>query len=384
MPRRRVRDPWAILCLLLALLLPSCKEKPRPAPSPPTVTVAQPSERLVTDHLDLTGNTQAIITVQLVARVAGYLEKVLFVDGQFVKKGQLLFLIQQDTYKDALQQAEAAILQQQAQLVYASAQFDRYSELFARKAAAQSDVDNWRYQRDSAGANLKNAEAARDLAMLNLTYTEVRSPFDGRMDRRLVDPGNYVGSGQVTVLASVNQTNPIYAYFTISDSDLARLMGARWRPGTARVQKWPVSMGVLNEKGYPHEGFLDFASISLTATNGTLLLRGIFQNTDGSIMPGVYVRLRVPLKERRALLVPQQAIGYDQQGAFVLVANPQNTVERRGVGVGFLVDHMRVVEQGLAPKDWVVVAGTQKAIPGRQVTPERQVPTPPAASEATR
>jgi RND family efflux transporter MFP subunit len=324
------------------------------------------------------------MTVQLVARVAGYLEKVLFMDGQFVKKGQLLFLIQQETYKDALQQAEAAILQQQAQLAYTSAQFDRYSELFARKAAAQSDVDNWRYQRDSARANLESARAARDLAMLNLTYTEVRSPFDGRMDRRLIDPGNYVGSGQVTVLASVNQTNPIYAYFTISDSDLARLMGARWRPGTARVQKWPVSMGVLNEKGYPHEGFLDFASISLTATNGTLLLRGIFQNTDGSIMPGVYVRLRVPLKERRALLVPQQAIGYDQQGAFVLVANPQNTVERRGVGVGFLVDHMRVVEQGLAPKDWVVVAGTQKAIPGRQVTPERQVSTPPAASEATR
>ena len=384
MTRIRARNPWAILCLLLALLLPSCKEKPRPAPSPPAVTVAQPLERIVTDHLDLTGNTQAIMTVQLVARVAGYLEKVLFMDGQFVKKGQLLFLIQQETYKDALQQAEAAILQQQAQLAYTSAQFDRYSELFARKAAAQSDVDNWRYQRDSARANLESARAARDLAALNLAYTEVRSPFDGRIDRRLVDPGNYVGSSQVAVLASVNQTNPIYAYFTISDSDLARLMGARWRPGTARVQKWPVSMGVLNEKGYPHEGFLDFASISLTATNGTLLLRGIFQNTDGSIMPGVYVRLRVPLKERRALLVPQQAIGYDQQGAFVLVANPQNTVERRGVGVGFLVDHMRVVEQGLAPKDWVVVAGTQKAIPGRQVTPERQVSTPPAASEATR
>jgi RND family efflux transporter MFP subunit len=346
------------------------------------VAVTLPLERLVTDHLDLTGNTQAIMTVQLVARVSGYLEKVLFRDGQFVKKDQLLFLIQQNTYQYALRQAEAAILQQQAQLEYASAQYDRYSELFKRKAAAQSDVDNWRYQRDSARANLESSRAARDLAILNLTYTEVRSPFDGRMDRRLVDPGNYVGSGQVTVLASVNQTNPIYAYFTISDSDLARLMGARWKPGMTHAQKWPVHMGILNEKGCPHEGLLDFASISLTPTNGTLLLRGIFQNQDGLILPGIYVRLRVPLAERRALLVPQQAVGYDQQGPFVLVVNAQNTAERRSVRVGFLVDHLRVIEEGLTPKDWVVVVGTQKAFPGRRVTPERQAPPSPRPEAA--
>lgn len=350
------------MCLLLALLLPSCKEKPKVVPPPPAVTVVQPLQRMATDHLELTGNTQAIMSVQLVARVAGYLEKVLFQDGQFVKKNQALFLIQQNTYQYALQQAEAAILQQQAQLAYAAAQFDRYTELFARKAAAQSDVDNWRFQRDSARANLENARAARDLAVLNLQYTEVRAPFDGRMDRRLVDPGNYVGSGQVTALSSINQTNPIYAYFTISDADLARLMGVRWKPGTAHAQKWPISMGVLNEKGYPHQGLLDFASISLSATNGTLLMRGIFKNPDGAILPGMYARLRVPLKQVKALLVPQQAIGYDQQGAFVLVVNPQNTVERRGIGVGFQVDHMRVVQKGLTPNDWVVLSGTQKAI----------------------
>jgi len=379
--RRQMRGTagWAIVCLLLALPFPSCKEKPHQAPPPPAVTVAHPIERRVTDRLELTGNTQAVRTVQLRARVAGYLEKVLFQDGQFVKKDQLLFLLQQNTYQDALKQAEAAISLQKAQLEYASAQFARYSELLSRKAASQSDVDNWRYQRDSAHANLENAQASRDLAMLNLGYTEVRAPFDGRIDRRLVDPGNLVGASDATVLASVNQTNPIYVYFTISDSDLARLMGeARWRPGMGHAL---VSMGVLNEKGYPHEGTLDFASISLTSTTGTLQMRGVFPNPDGRVMPGLYARLHVPLAEKNALLVPQEALSYDQQGVFLFVVNAQNTVERRGLKIGFLVAHMRVVEEGLTPKDWVIVVGIQKAIPGHQVTPERQGASPPLAPQ---
>ena len=372
-PRLIRRVLTCVLCLMFGVYVGACKEKTPPPPPPPTVTVAQPVQRTVTDYLELTGNTRAIKAVQLVARVAGYLDKVFFQDGQFVKEGQLLFLIQQNTYQDNLRQTEAAILQQKARLEYAEIQLARYSKLVQEKAASQTDVDNWRYQRDSAQANLQAAEAQRDLAKLNLGYTEVRSPFDGRIDRRQKDPGNLVGSGENTVLAEINQINPIYVYFNISDADLARLIGeTHWTPGQARAVKWPVLGGLLTEKEYPHKGQLDFASISLTSTTGTLLMRGVFSNPDGKILPGLYARVHVPVKEGPAFLVPQEAIGYDQRGSYVLMVNENNVVQRSSVRIGTLVDHLRVVEEGLTGNEWVVIRGVQKAIPGRQVTPERE------------
>jgi len=382
-PKRRTSRPIrqifvCLMCLLLTVYLVACKEKPSPPPPPPTVTVVQPVQRTVTDYLELTGNTQAVKTVQLVARVSGYLERVFFQDGQIVKKGQPLFLIQQNTYQDTLRQNEAQILLQKVQLDYAEKQLIRYSNLLEQKATSQENVENWRYQRDSAQANLQAAEAARDLSRLNLSYTEITAPFDGRIDRRLQDPGNLVGSNQNTVLAEVNQIDPIYIYFTISDLDLARLMReAHWTPGQADAKKWPVFAGLTSEEGYPHQGRLDFASISLTPTTGTLLLRGIFSNPDGKILPGLYARVRVPVKKGPALLVPQEAVGYDQRGSYVLIVNEQNGVQRVSVRAGTLVDHLRVVEEGLTGKEWVVIKGLQKAVPGRQVTPEQEgVQTP--------
>ena len=363
---------------MLAVYVVACKEKPSPPPPPPTVTVLQPLQRTVTDYLEITGNTQAIKTVQLVARVSGYLEKVFFQDGQIVKKGELLFLIQQNTYQDTLRQNESQILLQKAQLDYAEKQLIRYSNLLEQKANSQENVDNWRYQRDSAQANLQAAEAARDLSKLNLTYTEIPAPFDGRIDRRLQDPGNLVGAGENTALAQINQVDPIYVYFNISDLDLARLMKrTRGIPGQADVPKWPVFAGLPNEEGYPHQGRLDFAAISLTTTTGTLLMRGIFSNPDGKILPGLYARVRVPVEKKSAFLVPEVAIGNDQQGSYVFIVNEKNVVERRGVKTGPVVDSLRGIEEGLNGKEQVIVKGLLRAAPGRQVTPEREGAAPP-------
>src|SRR5262245_32680944 len=380
-PRRRrgavVQAPlriagW-IAMLALVTVLAGCKGEAKPAPPPPPkVTVAQPVHRPVTDYLELTGNTQAIYTVQLVARVVGFLEQVLFQDGQIVKKGQPLFVIQRNTYEENLRKAEASIAQFQAQLKFAEAQFARYSILIRDKAVAQTDLDSWRSQRDLAEANLRSAEAQRDLAKLDLDYTLVAAPFDGRMDRRQVDPGNLVGSGGSTVLASINQIDPIYVYFNISDFDLARLRKANPGIPVASARKLPVQVGLPGEDGYPHEGDLDFASISLTTNTGTLLMRGTLPNRNGTILPGLFARVRMPLERKEAFLVPEVAVGHDQQGAYVLVVNEKNVVERRTVKTSTAVDSLRAIEDGLKGQEWVVVNGLLRAGPGRTVTPERE------------
>jgi RND family efflux transporter MFP subunit len=372
--RRGIQTVLAAIIWPIFIFLPGgCKEKPPPAPPPPKVTVAQPVRQMVTDHLESTGNTQAIYTVQLVARVAGYLQEVLFQDGQMVKKGQLLFRIQQDTYQNELQQAEGQILLQTAQLEYAQKELERYTNLLQQKAASPETVDNWQFQRDSALANLKVAAAARNLAQLNLDYTEVRAPFDGRIDRRLVDPGNLVGSNGNTVLAQLNQIDPIYVYFTLSDLDLERLAKAVGGfPGQWQQKKWPVSFGLPNEEGYPNRGQLDFAAISLTATTGTLLMRGVFSNPAGRILPGLYARVRVPLEEKPLFMVPEDAVGHDQQGSYVFIVNEQNVVERRSVETGPLVDNRRAIEEGLKGMEWIIVKGFMRATPGRQVSPARE------------
>lgn len=378
---------WAMFAVFLVLLARCEKRAPNAPPPPPKVTVTQPVQRVLTDYLELTGNTQAIYTVQLVARVAGYLEKIFFQDGQIVKKGQPLFLLQQNTYEANLQQAEAQILLQKAQLDYAQIQLDRYSNLLPQKAASQTDVDNWRYQRDSARANLKAAEAQRDLAKLNLSYTQITAPFDGRIDRRLQDPGNLVGAGENTVLAQINQIDPIYVYFNISDLDLARLIkSTHGIPGQAEAQKWPIFAGLPNEEGHPHQGHLDFAAISLTTTTGTLLMRGVFSNPAGKILPGLYARVRVPVEKKAAFLVPEVAVGNDQQGSYVFIVNEKNVVERRSVKTGPVVDNLRGIEEGLNGKEWVIVKGLLRAAPGRQVTPEREglAPSGPGSPQSSR
>ncbi|CAL1240753.1 efflux RND transporter periplasmic adaptor subunit [Candidatus Methylocalor cossyra] len=378
----RRRAAWATAGFL-GLALSACEDKNRYAPPPPPeVTVSQPLHQKVTGYLEFTGNTEAFKTVQLTARVQGYLEQVLFHDGDRVKQGQLLFVIEQDLYRAKLQQAEAQVQQVKAQLAHAETELARFSGLLQRNAAAQTDVDNWRFQRDSARASLLAAEANRDQARLELSYTRVVAPFDGRIDRRLRDPGNLVGAGENTVLAQINQIDPIYAYFTIDEAELLRRIQATGvSPGEAEHLQMPVYLGLADETGYPHRGVLDFTGITVTPSTGTLLLRGIFPNPDGKILPGLFARVRVEKLNgaRMALLVPETALGYDQLGTHVLIVDEGGVVQRRGVKTGDKVGENRVIEDGLRGDEWVIVSGLLRAIPGAKVTPVRQpLAAPPA------
>jgi RND family efflux transporter MFP subunit len=239
---------------------------------------------------------------------------------------------------------------------------------------------------DSAQAALKAAQAQVELARLNYGYTRVTAPFDGRIDRRLKDAGNLVGAGEFTLLAEINQIDPIYIYFTMSESDLLRVMGKSGRSPleTERI-KVPLYMGLANEEGYPRVGYLDFAAISLAPTTGTLQLRGIFSNPEGKIIPGMFARLRgaVVGKPAEDLLVPSVALGYDQQGFYVLVVDEQNLVQRRGVVVGNQVGDKRVVKEGLTAHEWVITEGLLRAFPGKPVSPVKDQPgAAPAGIEA--
>jgi RND family efflux transporter MFP subunit len=365
------------LVALVGLALACGQRNEYKAPPPPKVTVAHPIRKPVTDYLDFTGNAVAFNTVPLRARVEGYLEKVLFQDGAPVKKGQLLFLIQQDQYKAQLQKAQAQVLAEKAQLDHAQTEYVRYSALVKEDAAAQTDVDRWHYERDSRRAAVMAAEAQVALAKLNLSYTQVTAPFNGRMGRHLKDPGALVGAGEKTLLAEINQIDPIYVYFSINETDLLRVRGKKPPSAEEEMKKaYPVYVGLADEEGYPHKGYLDFAAISLNPTTGSLQLRAILRNPDAVILPGLFARVRVPVaEEKSALLVPDTAVGYDQLGPFVKVVNAKNVVERRTVKLGNQVDNARVVLEGLQDDDWVVVAGLLRAMPGKEVSPE-QSPAP--------
>jgi RND family efflux transporter MFP subunit len=210
------------------------------------------------------------------------------------------------------------------------------------------------------------------LAKLNLDYTQVTAPFDGRIDRRLQDPGNLVGtSSSNTNLAQIVQIDPIYVYFTVGDEDLARLMKTTNRiPGNNVAQKWPVLVGLVSEEGYPHQGYIDFTATNISTSTGTLQMRGVLSNPAGKIMPGLFARVRVPLESKMAMLVPATAVGNDQEGWYVLIVNEKNVVERRSVKTGPLEDGLRVIEEGLAENDKIIVSALLKARPGSPVSPQ--------------
>jgi RND family efflux transporter MFP subunit len=357
------------------LLLAACGEQNRyVAPPPPKVTVAHPVQQAVTHYLEVTGNTAPINSVDLVARVQGFLQEIHYKDGDAVKQGTLLFTIEPEPYQVKVDQMKAAEAAAAATLKQAEAEYKRQADLASRDFASKSTLDQATATRDSGQANLDQAKANTRAAEINLGYTQVKAPFDGIVTAHLVSVGELVGTSP-TQLATIVQLDPIYVNFNVSEQDVLRVRAEMKRQGLtpADLKKVPVEVGLQSETGYPHKGLLDYAAPTVNAATGTLPVRAILPNADRALLPGYFVRVRVPVQQQaNALLVPDVALGSDQGGRYVLVVNKDNVVEQRKVDVGQGVGPLRVIESGLAADDRVVVAGIIRAIPGEKVDPQMQ------------
>ena len=355
--------------LALAIPLGGCHRQEAAKPVYPAVTVGTPVEEPVTEYLDMTGTVAASKSVNLVARVPGYLESVHFADGAMVEAGQLLFTIEQPPYVAQVQLNEAALVRAQAEL-------DRQQAMMKENATAETTVENWVSQRDQAKAQL-------ELAKINLGYTKVTAPFAGRIGARQVDPGNLVGSTGSTTLATLEQLKPIYVNFNLNERDALRmrdLLRQYKMDVGSNVGKAPVEVGLQNETGYPHVGVLDFADNALSTSTGTIALRAIFGNDDKTLFPGLFARVRIPLGGPRPLLViPGSAIGNDQQGDFVYVVGRDDVVQRRTIVRGPMTPTGLAIRSGLAAGDRVIVNGLLNARPGEKVSPENAPAPTPAA-----
>jgi RND family efflux transporter MFP subunit len=355
---------------------PAAPQQAVGAPSAPEIPVVQPKVENVTDYVEVTGTAASANIVKLIARVEGYLEKIHFADGALVKQDDLLFTIQQDQYKAQLQQAQAQLQQQQAALVYANTEVARYTDLYHKHAATATEVDHWVYQKAAAEAGILGAQGQIEVAQLNLGYTEVKAPFDGLMGKHLFDPGNVVGGGgQPTALAEITQLDPIYVNATLSEQQAleirANLDQRRLTP--ADLLKVPVDVGLQNGTDFPYHGHIEFVAPQFDPTTGTIEVRGILRNPDRNLLPGLFVRVRLPKgrEVKGALLVPARAISEDQGGLYLMVVNKDDVVEQRYVKTAQQpVGSYQEVTSGLEPDDLVVIGDLWRVSPGMKVTPK--------------
>ena len=430
---RGVGLPMLLIVALAAV--PGCGETNKYVePPPPEVTVATPSTRDVTNYIEVTGTTQPILSVDIRARVKGFLKERHFKEGSIVKKDQLLlvidevpFQVQLDQAKTRLAEAEANLKKarqsrsrevakaqlalDESQLKLAQLDENRQHNLFTRNAGTREEMDRTEANRkkneaqveasrasfDQAEADFEtnilgaeaNAGAARTAvrnAEIELGYCRMYSPIDGRISRINFHEGNLVGDGMSSLLATIVKVDPIYAYMNVSEYDLLRYRGQSGSPGQPGVDAAPMEMelGLANEPDrYPHRGEADYQDPGVDAGTGTIRVRGIFPNPDLAILPGFFVRIRVPLDRRKdALLVPERALGTDQNGSYLLVVNKDDVVEYRPVKTGSLQDGMRVVEGAIGPKDLVVVDGLLRARPKLKVSPKAETPASKAIASA--
>jgi RND family efflux transporter MFP subunit len=368
-----------------AVALSACEQNTFVPPPPPRVEVAVPVQKTITRYLDATGNTAAIKNVDLVARVQGFLQSINYKDGTPVKQGDTLFTIEPETYKLKLEQAQAAEAGAQASLKQAETDFKRQVDLVQRQAVSQATLDTSTANRDNAQASLQQAQANTKIAQVNYGYTNVTAPFDGIVTAHQVSVGELVGVSSPTQLATIVALDPIYVNFNVNEQDVLKFREEARKRGVTpdEIRQLPFEVALQTETGYPHKGKLDYVSPNLNQSTGTIAVRGVIQNADRALLPGFFVRVRVPFDEQKnALLIPDAALGADQAGRYVLVVNAENVVEQRKVQTGPLDGGLRVIESGLKGEDKVVIAGLLRAIPGQKVDPQLQkIETPPASAK---
>ncbi|MGY0572138.1 efflux RND transporter periplasmic adaptor subunit [Bradyrhizobium sp. RDM12] len=374
----------ALAAAAAAIALAGCEDKNTfVAPPPPKVDVATPVQRPVTRYVEATGNTAPIKSVDLVARVQGFLQSIDYTDGTFVKQGTQLFTIEPETYKLKLEQAQAAEAGAQASLKQAEADFKRQVDLVQRQAVSQATLDTSTSTRDNAQANLQQAQANTGIAELNYSYTKISAPFDGIVSAHMVSIGELVGVASPTQLATIVAMDPIWVNFTVNEQDVLRIRAEAQRRGltAADLKQFPIEVGLQTETGYPHEGHLDYVAPTINSSTGTLAVRGLVPNDKRVLLPGYFVRVRVPFdQDKNALLVPDTALGSDQGGRYLLVANRDNVVEQRKVQIGAVDNGLRVIESGLKPDDRVVTSGLLRVIPGQKIDPQQTKIEQPQAS----
>jgi RND family efflux transporter MFP subunit len=356
-----------------ALLLAGCGKSgaaQTQAPPPPVVTVAPVEQREITEWSEFTGRTEAVESVEVRPRVSGHIQEVRFQSGQLVKKGDVLFVIDPRWYQAEFDRRQAEFLQAEAHLANARRDAGRAGRLLASKAISSEQADATQSQFQEAQAAVLAAKAVLESARLDLEFTQVRAPIDGRVSRALLTAGNYVSgvAGAASLLTTIVSVDPIYVYADVDENSLLKF-NALANKG-ARV---PVDLALADEEGFPRHGEIESFDNKLDPGTGTILLRAVFSNPDGRIVPGLFARIRVPMSAKYdALLVDEAAIGTDQAQKFVLAVGEKNTAEYRRITLGPEIDGRRVVRSGLQPGEKIIVNGIQRARPGMPVTPEEQ------------
>jgi RND family efflux transporter MFP subunit len=375
-PVSRLVIPLAAISAILA----GCGQSQAPAqtaPPPPQVSVAKPIKKMVTDHDEYVGRFIAFDYVEVRARVSGYLDKILFKDGQLVKEGDPLFIIDRRPFEATVDQSKAAVEQAKANLAFAQSDLKRGESLRTGTTITQQALDQRLQASRVAAASVTAQEAALKQAELDLNFTELKAPISGRIGDRRVSVGNLVtggATGNTTLLATIASIDPIRFEFTMDEASYLRY--TRMASGAAssaanRGMTLPVRLKLIDEDSYAHEGKIDFVDNAIDRSSGTIRGRAEFRNADGRLTPGMFGRIQIAASApAEALLVPDTAIGTEQVRKFVFVLNADNVATPKYVTLGPLVDGLRVV-QGLKPDDTIVLDGLMRVRPGAKVTPQQ-------------